>query len=320
MLRNKYVLISMVFLLALAGLTLISVSAQESYTVEYGDVLDVIASRYNVSVACIAEASGLASPHVLRPGDVLTIPANCPQYDGLALGLTPVPPRDAGQGGGGTGRTRTLDAGGTYVVQPRDVLDLIGAAFDVSPACIARTNNLAQPNRIFPGDELVIDLNCPPYDGLAFIPPQAEGQGGGAAVRPASSGNTYVVVSGDILDLIAAAYNVSVACLAERNGLVDPQRIYPGDELVIDTSCPPYDGLSSPGRLRNRRFTEGSTTGAGGAAATPQVQPTVAPLTATGTPLAPQPTVIVPTIPPATPTQEGSGGGEPLTTEEPAVG
>ena len=327
MLRNRYVLIPIILLVGLAGMMLASVSAQESYTVEYGDVLDVIAARYNVSVACIAEASGLESPHVLRPGDVLTIPANCPPYDGLALGSLPAQAQDAGQGGGGS--AQTLSAEGTYVVQPRDVLDLIGAAFDVSPACIAETNNLTNPNRIFPGDELVIDTSCPPYDGVNFVLDRDTiGQGGGAAAPRASSGSGYVVVSGDILDLIAAYYNVSVSCLAETNNITDPQRIFPGDELVIDTSCPPYDGLSDPGRIRNRRFTEGAggagTGGTGAADATATPMPTVAaPTMPPATTATLQATPILPTVPATTPTPEGSGGGgeaEPVGTEEPAVG
>ena len=51
------------------------VAAQDSttYTIEYGDVLDVIAASYDVSVDCLAESSDIADPNQVRPGDTLVI-------------------------------------------------------------------------------------------------------------------------------------------------------------------------------------------------------------------------------------------------------
>jgi LysM repeat protein len=286
--RNRTLMLMLLAALLLAAVSLPLVSAQETYVVRYGDVLDLIAARYNVSAACIAEASGLANPNRLRPGDTLAIPANCPPYDGLALVAQQRPQDDAGQGGGGGATVRTpreLTQGNIYVVRRGDVLDLIGAAFDVSPTCIARTNDLAQPNRIFPGDELVIDVNnCPPYDGVAFVLPQVPpGQGGGAAVsRP--PGSTYIVAAGDVLDLIAAYFNVSTRCVAEGNGLTGVYRIFPGDELVIPANCPPYDGTSTFGRVRNLR-SAGAGAGGGTTTTAPAAQPTAQPTVAPPVPL-----------------------------------
>ncbi len=287
MLRSSRVfLLMMVLGLTVAGLSLVS-AQDSSYTVEYGDVLDVIAAGFNVSVSCIAEASGLDNPNRLRPGDTLVIPANCPPYDGLALGSRPAADTGAnGQGGGAT--QRTTGSGNSYVVERGDVLDLIGAAFNVSAACIAETNGLDQPNRIFPGDELIIDTSCPPYDGAAFVNPEAvSGQGGGTTRT--GGGQTYVVSAGDVLDLIGAAFNVSAACIAETNELANANRIFPGDELVISATCPPYDGLATNGVLR-------SQTQSGGGSSSAPALPTVASVTAT-----PQAT---PAAPLATPTAE----------------
>ncbi|MBZ0295742.1 MAG: LysM peptidoglycan-binding domain-containing protein [Anaerolineae bacterium] len=160
------------------------VAAQDtSYTVEYGDVLDVIAAGFDKSVACIAEASGLANPNTLRPGDELVVPANCPPYDGLVLVMTDQP----GQGGGGSVQA----SGNAYIVGVGDVLDLIAAAYNVAPSCIAETNDLTDPNRIYPGDRLVISASCPPYDGEAGAgrllgQPEDSGAGGGSVQPPAT--------------------------------------------------------------------------------------------------------------------------------------
>jgi LysM repeat protein len=223
---------------------LISAQDSTSYTIEYGDVLDVIAASYDVSVDCLAETSGIADPNQVRPGDTLVISAACPPYEGLAFVLSPREETD-GQGGGGI----SLSGGDvSYTVRHGDVLDLIAATFDVSVTCIAEESGVADPNRINAGDELTISASCPRYDGEAFVPnPRgdqtiADANQGGGSTAAASGDNTYLVQTGDVLDLIAAAFDVSVQCTAEASGLTDPHRILVGDVIVIDLTCPRYDG------------------------------------------------------------------------------
>lgn len=241
--RRTVLLLSLVGLLAV--LAAAPLSAQDvTYTMRYGDVLDLIAASFDVSVDCIVEASDIANPNRLRPGDVLVIRSDCPRYDGQAF----VPnPRtgdadEPGQGGGGAPATARANArGDAYVVQVADVLDLIAASFDVSVSCIAEANELPDPNRIRPGDSLTIPADCPRYDGAAFVPNPREvddepGQGGGGG------GNVYVVRPGDVLDVIAARYDIDVACLAEASGIANVHRIMPGDEITLDLSCPRYSG------------------------------------------------------------------------------
>jgi LysM repeat protein len=213
------------------GLALPVAAQSESYTVEYGDVLDIIAARFDVAVNCVAEASGLDNPNQMRPGQVLTIRPSCPPYDGA---IPIVSTRDADQGGG------TATSGGDYTVVRGDVLDSIAMRFDVSLSCLIEANSLALPHRIYIGDTLAIDRNCPPYapQPLSAVSTGAEDQGGGGT----SSSGDYIVVRGDVLDLIAAHFNVQVDCLGAANDLAPLYRIYPGDSLRIDTSCPPYDG------------------------------------------------------------------------------
>lgn len=137
-------------------------AAQSStYTVEYGDILDVLAAGFDASVACIAEASGIANPNKLRPGDVLRINGTCPPYDGAI----PIQrdESDSDQGG-----SSSSSRSGDYMVARGDVVDLIAARNNVQVACLAEANDLAPRMLIFPGDELVIPTNCPPYDGEAL--------------------------------------------------------------------------------------------------------------------------------------------------------
>jgi LysM repeat protein len=239
----KWTLLIIVLFVALIGISV--VTAQDStYTLQYGDVLDVIAASFDVSVSCLAEASGIDNPNKVRPGDTLIIDRTCPSYDGLIEiprepgAADDVDADESDQGGAAT--TSSSGGGDGYTVQRGDVLDTIAAAFDVDVMCLATANNMADPGELFIGDVLAIDLSCPRYDGEAFVTQPREelalGQGGGAG------GSTYFIRVGDYLDRISAQYNIDTACLAEENGLSNPNRIFPGDQIEIVTNCPPYQG------------------------------------------------------------------------------
>ena len=238
MTRLALLIVLMVTLIGISGVT-----AQDStYTLQYGDVLDVIAASFDLSVNCLAEASGIDNPNMVRPGDTLIIDRSCPPYDGaipIAREADMDTEDDSDQGGGSaSASSSSASSGDGYTVERGDVLDLVAAAFDVDVLCLAEANDLAPRMLIFPGDVLTIDMGCPRYDGEAFVPQPREelelGQGGGG-------GSTYVVRVGDYLEKIAARFNVETACLSESNGLTNPSRIFPGDEITISTNCPPFE-------------------------------------------------------------------------------
>jgi LysM repeat protein len=133
------------------------------------------------------------------------------------------------------------DGANTYIVVPGDTFDTIARRLDISLDAILQANELTRSSAIFPGDALIIPANAPPY---GYVPPRSAGRSGAAA------GRLYVVQLGDVLDLIAAYYNVDLACLLENNAALNPIRLRPGDVLLIPTTCPPYAGLSTAGRVR----------------------------------------------------------------------
>lgn len=131
-------------------------SGDRVWVVGIGDTLDTIGQTLDVSVVALQQANEIAPGAFLRVGQELVIPADAPAY-GLFPALTPIA---GGQGGGGA-------AGDVYVVQPRDTLDVIGARLNVQVACVAQANELANINRIFPGQSLLIPASCPEYDGFS---------------------------------------------------------------------------------------------------------------------------------------------------------
>jgi membrane-bound lytic murein transglycosylase D len=158
-------MLRVIVLITLLLAVVMPTAAQSStYTVEYGDILDIIAAGFDASVECIAEASGLANPNKMRPGDVLRINSSCPPYDGLIPIERESSGDDDNQGGASSSSTRS----GDYIVERGDVLDLIAAQFNVQVDCLAEANDLAPRMLIFPGDGIIIDTSCPPYDGEAL--------------------------------------------------------------------------------------------------------------------------------------------------------
>jgi len=119
---------------------------------------------------------------------------------------------------------------GVYIVQPGDTLSSIGRQFNTTVAAIAQLNGIVNPNRIFSGQQLVITPT-----GAPTVTP-----------RPTVIANTpipvptavptptlYVVQPGDNLFRIALRFNVSLSDLIRANGIVNANRIFTGQQIVI---------------------------------------------------------------------------------------
>ena len=100
----------------------------------------------------------------------------------------------------------------TVTVKAGDTLSGIAAAHGTSWQELQRINGIANPNLIYPGQVLKLP-------------------GGG---KPAPQRRTYTVRSGDTLSGIAARYGTSWQALAQKNGLSNPNLIFPGQVLRID--------------------------------------------------------------------------------------
>jgi LysM repeat protein len=96
-------------------------------------------------------------------------------------------------------------AGGSYTVVSGDNLSSIAARYNTNYQTLASLNGIADPNKIYPGQVLKV--------------PSA------GAAAPATQ--TYTVVSGDNLSKIAAKFGTSWQTLQRKNGIADPDKIYP---------------------------------------------------------------------------------------------
>ena len=123
-----------------------SVVAADTYVVQPGDALGVIASRAGMTASRLAALNGIADPNTIHPGQILT---------------TTEPTK--------------------YVVRRGDVLSGIAARHGVSTAYLAALNGIGDPNTIYEGQSLVtsgplpvakavtMDIECPVDGWVRFV-------------------------------------------------------------------------------------------------------------------------------------------------------
>lgn len=104
----------------------------------------------------------------------------------------------------------TVSAGSSYTVVSGDTLSAIAARFGTTVGALTGANDISDPNRIRIGQTLAI--------------PGSESDDSGF----------HVVRRGETLSSIAARYGLSVAVLAETNGISDPRRLLANTRLRVD--------------------------------------------------------------------------------------
>lgn len=105
-----------------------------SYQIRPGDTLSGIAQRYHTSVSALMRANPqVRNPNLIIAGQRLNVP-----------------------GSGDSFQPAPTTGGGRYTVRPGDTLSAIGARFGVSYQAIAQANGIANPNRIYAGQQLTI--------------------------------------------------------------------------------------------------------------------------------------------------------------------
>ena len=143
-----------------------------------GDTLSEIAARFGTTVNELVRLNNIADRDLIYPGQVLVIREN---------GGSVTPP---------SGAT-------TYTVQRGDTLSEIAARFGTTVNELVRLNNIADRDRIYPGQVLIIREN-------------------GGSVTPPSGAVTYTVQRNDNLTEIANRFGTTVAELVRLNNIANP--------------------------------------------------------------------------------------------------
>jgi peptidoglycan endopeptidase LytE len=212
------------------------VAAADTYEVQPGDTLSVIAERTGVDVETLAGLNGIDDPSFIVVGAMLQLPhrdtpalPDAADATGVPAGVIPNPPP--------VEPAEPLPAPRyVYTVQPDDTLSEIASRLGVSSDVLLGMNDIPDPNHIVVGTDLTVPASLQPSP-----PAPVSATPAPVDVAPVVPHVTYVVEPGDTLFGIARRFGVSQADLVEANGLETADRIVAGQGLVvpIDPSAVP---------------------------------------------------------------------------------
>ena len=120
-----------------------------NYTIQRGDSLSVVASRFNTTVSQLVSLNQLQDAHRIRVGQVLLLPHDTNMItQTLAAATEPAP----------------VQAGGAYAVRSGDTISSIARRYSVQASDILRLNGITNPDRLRVGQQLRL-----PADGDARV-------------------------------------------------------------------------------------------------------------------------------------------------------
>jgi LysM repeat protein len=189
-LRRNLVVAGMIAVLVLSLAAQPAHAQTQIHVVRRGETLSAIAARYGTTPQSIVQLNGLPNPNYIYAGQRLKIPS-----------------------GGSPAATTT----GAYTVRAGDTLASIAARHGTTVNALVKANALANPNRIYPGQRLII----------------SGGSASSGSAPATGTAGTYTVRAGDTLASIAYRHGTTVWAIANANGLANPNYIYPGQKLRI---------------------------------------------------------------------------------------
>lgn len=122
------------------------------------------------------------------------------------------------------------DEVGAYTVAPGDTLGAIAARLGVSIDALIAANAIDDPNRINPGQVLIV--------------PNADGSLPVTAVAAVTTTGVVRAAAGDTLATLATRYALDPALVAELNGAPITRRLFPGQPVNVPESAAPLPVVS----------------------------------------------------------------------------
>lgn len=205
-----------------------------TYLVQPGDSLQWIAERYNTTVEALQQLNNLGST-VVVPGQVLELPATGGPV------IQPAQPEQPAVVNTDTATTPqpeqaqvTVNGTVVHTVDIGETLGTISTLYGVTPQSIIAANGLSNPNLIPAGGQLVIPgVNIGTGGPVTVVAPVTA-----PVVQAPAPAQTYTIQAGDVLQLVAERFGVTVESIVEYNNLTSTRGLFPGDVILI----PPTGG------------------------------------------------------------------------------
>ncbi len=202
------------------------------HIVQTGENIFQIARMYNVPAEVLAQANGIINPTNMRVGQQLIIPVD----GGTAPMILP---------------TVTPSFSVTeHVIQAGESLQIIADLYGVTVAEIIQWNSLANPDFIYAGQTLRIQIPFFPPTATPPPPPQVITP---SVTRSASlMGDiqpitvSHTIMSGDTLSRIATLYGVKMEDIVAANGITNPTLIFAGQVITVPNVIAPQYSAELP--------------------------------------------------------------------------
>jgi LysM repeat protein len=144
----------------------------------------------------------------------------------------------------------------TYTVVSHDTLSTIAKKNHLKTSELAAANHLRAGSPLHVGQKILIPTKAAaaPAPGaespgpMAAGAPAAGGAAGLAEAKPTAEPTRHTVKAGESLGKIAHMYHVRVGDIATANNISDPQKIRPGQELIIPGASAGKAGPTKPAR------------------------------------------------------------------------
>lgn len=240
---NRTFRIAVLFLMLIS---IIPAAAQDQVThvVQPGENLFRIALRYGVDMNTLAQTNSITDATRIFSGQTLVIPglsapASEPESTETVNPLVATPPV-------------------VHVVQRGESLNIIAQRYNVTIEQLLAGNNIANANRIYPGQAL--NIWSPDLSSTYEAPPATEAPAVVEEPVPAvveTASVYHTVQAGEYLSSIARRYNISWTRIAEANNITDPNRVFAGMQLMIPgTSGAPASAQSAepPPQTEQQQF------------------------------------------------------------------
>lgn len=206
------------------------------------DTVSGLALQYDSTVEAIRSANDLDAASLIVVGQRLIIPINLPAGAAVAETVTSTPTHTFTPTPTVTPTPTATPI--THQVQPGDVLVNIAAQYGTTVELLVQINNIANEHQIDVGQILLIPTPISPTleatirPTVTLYPTDGPTPDDTAPTAVPPWYTIYVVQIGDTLDEIAREHGTTVQAIVELNGITNPGRIDPGQEIKIPSPFP----------------------------------------------------------------------------------